>query len=91
MKAKAKAKGYKSEAHRLAHPFQDVTADWLRENDDALAKVQQLQERANKEARKVALWNAEAWLNYCRENDAPEAVVKQAEANYKIAKARVSQ
>jgi hypothetical protein len=80
---KAKAKRVKE------HPYNDVTAAWLRENDDALVKLQQLQERANKEVRKVALLNAEAWLNYCCEHDAPKAVIAQAERNYNIAKARV--
>jgi hypothetical protein len=82
MKAKAKANRVKE------HPYNDVTADWLRVDENALEKLRQLQERANKEARKIALWNAEAWLNYCREH-APKGVIAQAERNYNIAKARV--
>jgi hypothetical protein len=80
---KAKAKRVKE------HPYNDATAAWLRENEAALEQLRALQERANKEARKIAMWNAEAWLNYCREHKAPEAVTAQATRNYNIAKARV--
>jgi hypothetical protein len=83
-----KAKGYKSEKHRLAHPYQDATSDWLRENDDALDMLRGIQLNTSREARWLTARSAKAWLDYCNESDAPAAVTKQAESNYKLAQRR---
>jgi hypothetical protein len=79
-----------NEAVRKAHPFNDATAAWLRENDEALAELRDLQERQNQRVRETAAAHAKLWLNYCERVNAPEAVIKQAEANFNLAKSRLA-
>jgi len=79
------ASKYKSEAHRLAHPFQDATSDWLRQNDDALEFLRKKQAQHSRRVREIGVDHARTWLDYCKLNSAPKAVVAQAELNFKVA------
>jgi hypothetical protein len=80
---KAKAKRVKE------HPYNDVTAAWLRENENALEALRAMQADHTQAVRELAAEHAEAWLIICKSHKAPKAVVEQAERNYNIAKARV--
>jgi hypothetical protein len=84
----SKSKGYKSEKHRLAHPFQDATSDWLRENDEALDELRKQQQSLSNSVRALRVEFSAMWLDYCKSANAPKAVVKQAEQNFKIAQKR---
>jgi hypothetical protein len=85
-----KVPAYKSEAHRLAHPFQDATSDWLRNNEAALVELREQQAEHARESRKLSLKYAELWLSYCQDNDAPKAVQKQAAIRVAVTERRVN-
>lgn len=70
---------YASEAHRLAHPYQDATSDYLRDEPTALNFLQDLQAREIVAHRQIRLSYAMEWLSYCESNNAPEAVCKLAQ------------